>query len=113
MTGALRYLRLWLVLGRFGLIRELAFRTNFLVKVIVELMWLGIMLIFYHTIFRHTSGGTVAGWGEAQFLFFVGCYFAMEGVIETFFLGNCGDFSDLIRSGDLDFVLLQPIDEQF
>src|SRR5207302_10045202 len=31
----------------------------------------------------------------------------------TFFLSNCNEFADLIRSGDLDFYLLKPIDEQF
>jgi ABC-2 type transport system permease protein len=29
------------------------------------------------------------------------------------FLENCTAFADLIRSGDLDFYLLQPLDEQF
>src|SRR5213078_2462782 len=45
--------------------------------------------------------------------FFVGCYFALEGVMETFFMSNCSEFADLVRSGDLDFFLLKPIDEQF
>jgi ABC-2 type transport system permease protein len=55
----------------------------------------------------------VAGWSEPAYLFFVGCYFALQGLIETFFLENCNDFADLVRSGDLDFILLRPIDEQF
>src|SRR5205823_3235246 len=38
---------------------------------------------------------------------------ALEGLVETLFLENCNEFSDLIRSGDLDFFLLKPIDEQF
>src|SRR5207237_385859 len=46
-------------------------------------------------------------------LFFIGCYFAMFGLIETLFLENCNQFADLVRSGDLDFFLLKPIDEQF
>jgi ABC-2 type transport system permease protein len=43
----------------------------------------------------------------------VGCYFALGGFIEAFFLVNCSEFADLIRTGDLDFYLLKPIDEQF
>ena len=53
-------------------------------------------------------------WGDGgtyEYLFFVGCYFALEGLIETLFLDNCNEFADLVRSGDLDFFLLQPIDE--
>ena len=50
---------------------------------------------------------------RAQYLFFIGCYFTLEGLIETFFLSNCTEFSELVRTGDLDFYLLKPIDEQF
>ena len=37
--------------GRYTLNRELAFRGNFLVKVSVEVLWLGILLAFYRTVF--------------------------------------------------------------
>src|SRR4029077_17958334 len=63
------------------------------------------------TVFTQTSH--VKDWSESEYLFFLGCYFALEGLIETFFLSNCNDFADLVRTGDLDFYLLQPIDEQF
>ncbi len=106
-----RYLRLYLALGRYGLARELAFRGNFLVKLFVEVLWLFILIAFYQTVFAKTR--VIADWTQPQYLFFLGCYFAMEGLIETLFLGNCNEFADLIRTGDLDFYLLKPIDEQF
>lgn len=107
----LRYVHLWLSLAKFSLLGELAFRGNFLVKVFVELLWLGILLLFNFTVFQQTT--VIADWNVYQYLFFVGCYFAMGGLIETLFLENCNQFADLIRSGDLDFFLLKPIDEQF
>ena len=111
MATLTRHLRLWFSLARFGLVREMAFRSNFLVKVTVEALWLAILLIFYDTVFSQTS--VVAEWSRQEYLFFVGCHFALGGLIETLFLGNCGEFSDLVRSGDLDMVLLKPVDEQF
>lgn len=111
MSAAARYFRLLGAFGRFSLAQELAFRGNFLAKITVEVLWLGLMLIFYRTVFAKTT--VVAGWSEAEYLFFVGCYFALEGVIETFFLANCMNFAELVRTGELDFFLLQPIDEQF
>jgi ABC-2 type transport system permease protein len=111
MNARWRYLRLLLAFSRFGLAREMAFRGNFLAKVAVEILWLAILLAFYQTVFSKTS--MVAGWPEAEYMFFVGCYFALEGVIESLFLGNCLEFAELVRSGDLDFFLLKPIDEQF
>ena len=106
-----RYARLLGSLARYTLAREMSFRGNFLVKVSVEVIWLGIMLAFYRTVFAKTNAS--AGWNEPEYLFFVGCYFALNGLIETLFLENCNDFAEMVRSGDLDFLLLKPIDEQF
>jgi ABC-2 type transport system permease protein len=114
MAGIARYLRLFWALARYSLARDLAFRGNFLAKVSVEVLWLLILLTFYRTIFGRMPGNAaIAGWTESRYLFFVGCFFALEGLIETFFLENCNGFADLVRSGDLDFYLLKPMDEQF
>ncbi len=111
MGTVLRYLRLIGSLSRYALARELSFRGNFLVKVAVEALWLAILLAFYRTVFARTS--SIAGWPEPQYLFFVGCFFALNGLIETLFLENCNEFAELVRTGDLDFLLLRPVDEQF
>jgi ABC-2 type transport system permease protein len=111
MRGAARYLRLFRAFARFSLAGELAFRGNFVLKVLVELLWLAILLVFYDTVFSYTSA--VAEWTRDQYMVFLGCYYALEGVIETLFLENCVDFADLVRNGDLDLYLLKPIDEQF
>src|SRR5436190_6393809 len=111
MVKVIHYLRLWLALARFSLVRELAFRTNFLVKVVVEMLWLGILIAFYETIYAKTD--RIADWNQYQYLFFLGFYFALGGLLETLFLDNCNNFADLVRTGDLDFYLLKPIDEQF
>lgn len=111
MRAVGRYVGLWLAFARFGLTRELSFRGNFLVKVVVEALWLGILLVFYDTVFAQTS--VVAEWTRDEYLFFLGCHYALGGLIETLFLGNCGEFADLVRTGDLDFYLLRPVDEQF
>ena len=106
-----RYLRLLGGLALYTLNRELAFRGNFLVKVSVEVLWLAILLAFYRVVFARTN--TIAGWSEPQYLFFVGCFFALNGLIEMLFLENCNEFAELVRTGDLDGLLLKPIDEQF
>ena len=106
-----RYFRLFSAFARFGLASEMAFRANFLVKLLVEVLWLGILLVFYWKLFETTS--SIAGWTRSEYFFFVGCHYALAGMVETFFLSNCTEFAELVRSGDLDFYLLKPIDEQF
>jgi ABC-2 type transport system permease protein len=111
MAGPGRYARLFLAFARFGLAQEMAFRANFLIKLVVEALWLAILLVFYDVVFKQTNN--VATWSREQYLFFVGCHYALSGIIETFFLENCTGFSELVRTGDLDRFLLRPIDEQF
>jgi ABC-2 type transport system permease protein len=111
MRGVGRYFRLFWAFARFGLAAEMSYRANFLIKLLVEALWLGILLIFFNELYNHTS--LIAGWDRYQYLFFMGCHYALAGVIETFFLENCIGFADLVRSGDLDHYLLKPIDEQF
>ncbi len=111
MASPARYLRLYFAFARFGLLAEMAFRANFLVKLFVEALWLAILVAFYELVFAQTKD--VAGWDRESYLFFVGCHYALGGLIETLFLENCTGFAELVRSGDLDMYLLKPIDEQF
>jgi ABC-2 type transport system permease protein len=110
-----RYLRLFGAFARIGLANEMAFRVNFLMKMAVEALWLGLLLWFYDALFTNMGEGKSIGedWDRYGYLFFVGCHYALSGVIETFFLENCTGLGDLVRSGDLDQFLLKPIDEQF
>ena len=55
MAGPGRYARLFLAFARFGLAQEMAFRANFLIKLLVEAMWLAILLVFYDVVFSKTS----------------------------------------------------------
>ncbi|MFL5331127.1 MAG: ABC transporter permease [Gemmataceae bacterium] len=107
----LRHLRLLGSFIKFSLLGEMAFRANYLIKVVVEVLWLVLMIVFYVTLFRNTKA--VAGWTEYQYFFFLGCFYALEGVVETLFMNNFNEFGELVRKGDLDLILLQPVDEQF
>jgi ABC-2 type transport system permease protein len=111
MQGPGRYLRVFAACARFSLATEMSFRANFLVKLVVEALWFSILIAFCDLVFRRTQA--VAGWDFHRYLFFIGCHYALAGVIETFFLENCTEFAELVRTGDLDLYLLRPIDEQF
>src|SRR5260370_5711036 len=94
-----RYVRLFGAFGRYALLNELMFRGNFLVKISVEILWLFILLVFTRTLFSGNQG-KIAEWTEPQYFFFIGCFFALEGLIETLFLENCREFTELGRTVD-------------
>jgi ABC-2 type transport system permease protein len=107
----LRYCKLFASLARFSLLGEMAFRMNFLIKITVELSWLCLIMYFYSRLFDFTEG--VAGWSKFQYFFFVGCFYILDSIIEALFLSNFGEFAELVRNGNLDLVLVRPVDEQF
>jgi ABC-2 type transport system permease protein len=107
----MRYLRLYTAFARISLQGEMAFRANYLIKTFVEVAWLCLMAFFYDRLFEYTS--IVAGWSKSEYFFFLGTYFLMESMIETLFMSNVVEFSELVRSGNLDLMLLKPVDEQF
>ncbi len=102
------------ILRRFwknSLIREMTFRGHFLVNVASEVLWVGFLIIFIKVIFSKTPD--VRGWTEDQYLFLMGTHMIVTSLFEGLFFGNCWRVSQLVRSGDLDFVLLRPANTQF
>lgn len=102
------------ILARFwknSLIREMTFRGHFLINVVGELVWIAMLLMFIEVIFNNTSN--VRGWTEHQYLFLIGTHMIVTNLFEAFFFENCWRISTLVRTGDLDFVLLRPASAQF
>ncbi len=102
------------ILVRFwlnSLIREMTFRGHFLINVAGELLWIVLLLVFIRVIFSHTPD--VRGWSEYQYLFLIGTHMMVTSLFEAFFFDNCWRISRLVRTGDLDFVLVRPASAQF
>ncbi|MCH8966148.1 MAG: ABC-2 family transporter protein [Planctomycetes bacterium] len=106
-----RYDRILLRLLKNSLIRELSFRGHFIVNVVSELLWVGMLLVFIKVIFRATP--EVRGWSEHQYLFLMGTHMLVTSLFQAFFFQNCWRVTHLVRTGDLDFVLLRPANTQF
>lgn len=57
--------------------------------------------------------GPDTGWRENEFFVFLGTIWIINSLVQTFVMVNAQDFSELIRTGNLDFALLKPMDTQF
>ncbi len=69
---------------------------------------------FYIIIFQFTNEiGAQTGWGKYEFFVFLATTWIINSIIQTFFMPNAQEFSELIRTGNFDFALLKPIDTQF
>jgi ABC-2 type transport system permease protein len=105
------YIRVFLTFARNSLVRDMTFRGNFLIDAVSSLLWVIPQAILYLQVYRFTHA--IGGWDKYQFYAFFATGLVMNSMVQTFFMTNVDEFTDLIRTGGLDFILLKPIDTQF
>lgn len=108
------YWKVFLTFARNSLVRDMSFRTNFILQCISSMSWATMNWGLFKIIYRFTGEiGKDSGWHENEFFIFLGTVWIINSLIQTFFMANAEEFSELIRTGNLDFALLKPIDTQF
>ena len=108
------YLGVFVTFARNSLIRDMSFRSNFLLDCVSSVSWLLMNLGFYLIVFHHVKSiGVATGWGRNEFSVFLATTWLINSLVQAFLMPNAQEFSELIRTGGLDFALLKPIDTQF
>src|SRR6202011_743416 len=106
-----KYWSVYLVMLRNSLIREMNFKLNFLLWMIVESLWFVGQLVFIEVIFSHVN--QIGDWTKWQMVLLVGTHQIISQIFQGFFYTNLVNLPELVRTGKLDFILLQPVDGQF
>lgn len=105
------YTRVFATFARNSLIRDMTFRTNFIIQTVSSIGWMLMNLGFYLLIYQYTD--SIAGWQKYEFFVFIATTMLVNSIVQALFMPNVEEFSELIRTGGLDFALLKPIDTQF
>lgn len=108
-----QYFRVFLTFARNSLIRDMTFRANFIIECISSLSWTMMNLGFYLLIFGQLNNQDLADWGRYEFFAFIATTWIVNSIVQAFFMPNAQEFSEMIRTGSLDFALLKPVDTQF
>jgi ABC-2 type transport system permease protein len=107
----MHFLRVFATCLRNAVVRETMFQANFLIQIITRGFWFFAQIALFRIIYSRVSD--INGWSEDQYFAFMATGMLMNGIVETFFMPNCANLSEQIRTGRLDFALLKPIDSQF
>jgi ABC-2 type transport system permease protein len=110
-TTVVRYLGIYAALWKNSVAREMSFKSNFLLWIVVELLWFGLQLSFISVLYLHTA--QIGTWTKWQVVLLIGASHFIQQVFQAFFLVNCTNLSELVRSGKLDFLLLLPVNPRF
>lgn len=106
-----RYFRVYWLMVRNSLIREMSFKANFIGWLLVEFLWFLGQVAFLDVLFGHVQ--TIGDWTQWECVLLVGTHQIITQVFQAFFYMNLVDLPELVRTGRLDLLLLQPIDSQF
>jgi ABC-2 type transport system permease protein len=106
-----RYLSIYSALWKNSVTREMIFKSNFLLWIIVELLWFGLQLSFIGVLYLHTDH--IGSWTKWQVVLLIGASSFIQQLYQAFFLINCTNLSELVRTGKLDFLLLLPVNTRF
>src|SRR5437763_7461969 len=106
-----RYLTIYLALWKNSVVREMTFKVNFLLWIFVELLWFALQLTFITVIYQHTDH--IGDWSKWQVVLLMRASHFIQQIFQAFFLSNCTQISEYVRSGKLDFMLLLPINTRF
>ncbi len=106
-----RYGSVYVGLWKNSVTREMMFKTNFLLWIVVEVLWFGLQLSFIGVLYLHTD--EIGTWTKWQVVLLVGASHFIQQLFQAFFLINCTNLSELVRLGKLDFLLLLPVNTRF
>ena len=106
-----RYVGIYGALWKNSVAREMSFKSNFLLWILVELLWFGLQLSFISVLYLHTEH--IGTWTKWQVVMLIGGSHFIQQIFQAFFLVNCTNLSELVRTGKLDFLLLLPVNTRF
>jgi ABC-2 type transport system permease protein len=106
-----RYLGIYAALWKNSVMREMIFKSNFLLWIFVEVLWFGLQLSFIGVLYLHTD--RIGSWSKWQVVMLIGGSHFIQQIFQAFFLINCTNLSELIRTGKLDFLLVLPVNTRF
>ncbi len=106
-----RYIEIYSIMLRNSLIRDLSFKANFLLWMVVEILWFCGQIVFFSIIFGNVDH--IGDWTKWEVVLLIGTHQIIAQLFQAFFFVNLANIPELVRMGKLDSVLVLPIDSQF
>ena len=106
-----RYLAIYAALWKTSVTREMSFKGNFILWIVVEVLWFALQLCFIGVLYLQTN--SIGTWTQWQVVLLVGASNFIQQMYQAFFLSNCTNLSELVRTGKMDFLLMLPVNTRF
>lgn len=94
-----------------SLVADLEYRLNFVVLVIGEFVWYSTQLILFEVLYRHTN--IIGDWNIDQMRVFIFLVLFVDSIYMILWDPSFSAFTDNVRKGTLDLLLMKPINSMF
>jgi ABC-2 type transport system permease protein len=105
-----RYARLWWACLRQAIRRDLQFRSQTIINLVASTGELVVGLI--PVLILTGTSAAAAGWNGPLTLVVVGLYGVCTGLMDCFIAPNLRRIDGYVRKGDLDLILIRPVNAQ-
>lgn len=92
---------------RLNIIAEMEFRSNFIIRLLSQFLYVAVQVAMIETYFRFTS--SIGSWTRSDVFILAGIFRLVEGGFHILFHTNLMGLSDIVRTGELDSYLVKPI----
>ena len=94
-----RYIEIYSIMLRNSLIRDLSFKANFLLWMVVEILWFCGQIVFFSIIFGNVDH--IGDWTKWEVVLLIGTHQIIAQLFQAFFFVNVANIPELVRTGKL------------
>jgi len=91
--------------------QQMEYKFNFIIGGTFELIWMAMYLIFINVIFLHSD--SINGWNKYETLMLIFQGGLMDSIFTFLIVPGLKRLPTLINTGELDFILLKPLNKRF
>ena len=107
----LRYIKLWSAFFRNSLSRDMEFKMNFIGNLFIDTIFYGSLFFFFSIIFSYVD--SLGDFTKDAVIIFLIITYLTDTVFLFFFGSNTFQVNRMVVRGDLDILLLKPVNPLF
>ena len=105
------YIHLMSTFIKVNLQMSLAYRSEAISEIVLDIIWLAWELLSLRIIFSNTE--SLGGWGRGELIALMGVLMMINTFMSALIWPNTEKFNASVRDGSLDYMLIQPVNSMF
>ena len=106
-----RYFNIWKAFFRNTLSRDMEFKMNFILEIFIDAIYYLSLFFFFKIIFQFTQ--SLGDFNQDAVIIFLIALYLSDSLYVFILGGNVFNINNAVKQGDLDFILLKPVNSQF